>query len=75
MRYVFVTALLILMSTLAMGPRSSAAGAHFSGVYSSAMERVERDRRERIQKCAMLPGFESVSMTYVGKGGRRVECP
>lgn len=75
MRRVFAIALAVFVPTLALTSRESAAGGHFSGVYSSSMERVERDRREKIMKCSKLPGFDSGSMTYVGKDGRRVGCP
>jgi hypothetical protein len=47
-----------------------------SGVYSSSMMAVQRERQERIKSCARLhPRFDSGSMTYVGRDGRPHSCP
>jgi hypothetical protein len=46
-----------------------------SGPYNSSAMAVMRERQEKIRKCAALPNFDSDSMTYAGRGGRRVKCP
>ena len=74
MRFVLAGAILALV--LATPLQGSAAGSHFSGVNSSAMEAVQRERQEKIIACARLhPNFDSGTMTYVGSDGRRYRCP
>jgi hypothetical protein len=47
-----------------------------SGVYSSSMMAVQRERQEKIKNCAQLhPNFDSGTMTYVGRDGRPHSCP
>jgi hypothetical protein len=36
---------------------------------------VQRERQEKIKKCSQFAGFDSVTMTYSGSGGRRIACP
>jgi hypothetical protein len=46
-----------------------------TGPYNSSAMAVMRERQEKIRKCAALPNFDSDSMTYAGRSGRRVKCP
>jgi hypothetical protein len=67
------------LALLAGFPAGVAQGAHGGGMntgpYNSSAMAVMRERQEKIRKCAALPNFDSGSMTYAGRGGRRVKCP
>jgi hypothetical protein len=69
---------LIGFAVLALQAASAAHGGSGmnSGVYSSSMMAVLRDRQETIKYCARLyPSFNSGSMTYVGRDSRPHRCP
>lgn len=74
---IFVTAAFIgLVLLMPFSPSVAAAGSGMnSGLNSTSMMVVQRERQEKIRKCARLPGFDSNSMTYAGQNGRRVKCP
>ena len=54
---------------------ASHGGGMNTGPYNSSAMAVMRERQEKIRKCAALSNFDSGSMTYAGRGGRRVKCP
>jgi len=68
---------LIGCALLALQATSDAYGSSgmSSGVYNSSMMAVQRERQEKIKNCARLyPSFDSGSMTYAGRDGRRHRC-
>ena len=75
MRHMLAAAGAILTLVFLLPLQEGAARSFFSGVNSSSMERVQRERQERIATCARLhPNFDSGTMTYTGKDGRPHPC-
>ena len=50
-------------------------GGMHTGPYNSSAMAVMRERQEKIRKCSARSNFDSDSMTYAGRGGRRMKCP
>jgi hypothetical protein len=74
----FVAGSLIGLALLVL-PAASAVhggGGMNSGVYNSSMMAVMRERQEKVKNCARhYPGFDSGSMTYVGRDAHHHRCP
>jgi len=67
---------LICLSLLISLSTGAAGGSHAgTGVNNTSMMAVQRERQEKIKKCSQFAGFDSVTMTYSGSGGRRIACP
>ena len=78
MRSVLVLVALAAALVMGAGPavaRQGGGGGMNSGPYNTSAMVVMRERQERVRKCSVLRGFNSDTMTFVSRNGRRQSCP
>ena len=62
-------------SSIGVAHGAAHGGGMHSGPYNSSAMAVMRERQEKVRKCSVLANFDYGTMTYAGRGGRRVKCP